>query len=268
MVPIESCAYKIPSVYAEGAVPHTHTNKSEIIQTFENAGKILIDGEVYKMIKTGLYFINGRTPHFVMPDDITRYSHSIIIFPTSEVERICRNLNIYDQYYDLFIKDGGTFCNLSEQTVIDVDKIFLNIKTAFYSDNPMKYAVIAAELIHLMDIGLKNRTEAHAADSKLSEILSYINDNIENKFSMDDLSKAVNVSKYHMCRMFKDSMGITIGALILSKRLSIAKSLLLETNDTITQIAEKTSFSSSSTFTKVFVKEIGCTPTAFRAKYR
>jgi len=264
---LKQSSYKINTTSVQGVAPHTHAIALEVIQCFEDSGKILINGKVYKMQKNGLYFIDGLMPHFVMPDDMTKYNHSILIFNTPELEQMCQHLNMMEEYRAIFIKNGGTFCALSEEDVIKTDSIIQQINKAYHGNDRLRYAKIASGVIALFDIALKNKTDAADKDSKISEILSYINENAMHKFTMDDLSEAVNISKYHMCRMFKESMGTTIGTFILSKRLSLAKHMLLETNFSITEIANKVSFSSPAAFSALFTKEIGCSPTAFRSKY-
>lgn len=268
MFVLKSSYYKINTVSFEGVAPHTHAITCEIIQSFEDSGKILINGQVYKMQKNGLYFIDGQLPHFVMPEDMTKYNHSLLIFNINELEKLCENLDMSDEFKAIFTKNGGTFCSLSEEDVIKVDSIFQQINKAYQGNDRLRYAKITSGVISLFDLALKNKTDSADKDSKISEILSYINENATHKFTMDDLSEAVNISKYHMCRLFKENMGTTIGAFILSKRLSLAKLMLLETKYSITEIANKVSFSSSAAFSALFTKEIGCTPTAFRSKYR
>lgn len=265
---IKEISYKIPSVYIEGSVPHTHTTTSEIIQTFEDSGKIVVDGISYKMSKTGLYFINGPSPHFVMPDDINKYIHSIAIINTEELKTLCRHLHMSNTYEKIFAKEGGTFCDLTEEMAIDADRIFLQIKKAYYEETDMKYALIASGLVKLLDIGNKFSSSSSSLDAKISVILSYINENIYLDFSLDDLSKSISISKYHMCRIFKDNFGITIGNFILQKRLAIAKQLLLESNYSISKISNELSFSSCSVFSRSFTKSIGCTPSQYRGKYK
>ncbi len=265
---LKQSSYKITTTSVEGVAPHTHTTACEVIQCFEDSGKILINGKVYKMQKNGLYFIDGLMPHFVLPDDMTKYLHSILIFNVPELEKLCQNLSMMEEYKAIFTKNGGTFCALSEEDVIKTDSIIQQINKAYHHEDKLRYPKIASGVIALFDMALKNVTNADDTDSKISEILSYINENAMHKFTMEDLSQAVNISKYHMCRLFKEQMGTTIGTFILSKRLSLAKHMLLETNYSITQIANKVSFSSSSAFSALFTKEIGCTPTAFRIKYK
>ena len=266
--PIDICKYKIDYVDKLGCTPHTHTVTSEIIQTFDNNGTILINGELYNMKKNGLYFIHGLASHLVAPDDLNRYNHSIIILNTPEYEKLCSDLDLTHIYNQLFTEKGGTFCELSPENVLKTDKIFLDIYNTLDGNSTTKYADLAISITKLLKIGLSSAHKEKVPDSKISTIVSYISDNALNKISIDEICKNTHISKYHLCRTFKEHIGTTVGGFIKSRRLSIAKQLLSQTDLSITQIAYRCCFTDASFFSKTFLKEFGITPTAFRLKYR
>ena len=266
--PINYCLYKIDTVNIEGATLHTHTVTSEIIQTFENSGNVLINGELYRMQKNGLYFIHGLATHLVAPDDINKYNHSIIILNTPEAEKLCENLFVTKEYAKLFTEKGGTFCALPPEKVLEVDGIFLKIHNILNDDSSMKYARLSSLFIDLLNIGLATKARENNPSSKISDIIAFISDNALNRITIDDICEKTHISKYHLCRMFKKYVGVTVGEFIKSRRLSLAKQLLAETELSVTQIAGRCSFYDASFFSKTFSKEFGISPTKFRAKYR
>lgn len=268
MLPVRYCSYKIDEVRADGAIPHTHTVSSEIIQTFENHGSILINGKLYNMKKNGLYFIYGMTVHFVAPDDINRYNHSIVILETREVESMFKNLSMTEEFHKIFTENGGAFCELPPETVIEADKLFLEMSKALEDGEEMQYARIASALIGLMRIGIKYMENKETSNGKISDIISFVSDNALKKITIDDICESVHMSKYHLCRVFKENVGVTIWEFIKNRRLSVAKQMLVDNDSKISEIAQKCGFSDSSFFTKTFSKEFGVTPSEFRAKYR
>lgn len=268
MLPINTINYKINHVNARGTAPHSHNVTSEIIQCFENSGSILINGELYDMKKNGLYFIHGPDTHFVAPEDLNRYSHSILLVNTPELQRLFKNIEMETEFDTIFRSHGGLFCELSDSAVIEVDSIFLKIDNILKDQKGMKYARLSAELARLAEIGLEYTKHNVKSNDKLSDIFSLINDSAFNKISLEEICKKTHISKYHLCRIFKENMGITITEYVKKKRLSLACQLLMNTNDKITEIAEKCGFGDSSFFTKVFAREQGMTPTQYRAKYR
>ena len=267
-LPVTFCNYKIDFVNENGSTPHTHSATSEIIQTFDDFGNILINGELFKMQKNGLYFIHGPSTHFVMPDDINRYNHSIIGLDNFVLERLCLELSMKSAYNKIFLENGGTFCSLSNEDVLKVDRIFLNIQKEMETDSELKCAKLMGYITELFETGLSSASENDLSNNKINDIISFVYDNALTKISIDDICKHSHISKYHLCRIFKENVGITIGNFIKNRRLSVAKQLLVGTDMTVTEIAYKCCFSDNSFFTKTFSAEFGMSPSTYREKYR
>ena len=265
---ISFCGYKIDTVNEDGTLPHTHTVTSEIIQTHDQNGSLLINGQLYRMQKNGLYFIHGLATHFVLPDDMSHYNHSIIILNTPVVEQLCRSFGAQGAYRKVFTENGGSFCALSPEDVIQADSLFLKVQRCLEEKGELCGARLFGLFTELMEIGLSYKKEETADDSRFGDILAYISANALEKIAIDDICDYAHISKYHLCRLFKEKVGVTIGSFIKSRRLSIAKQLLAETDLTVTAIAHKCCFTDNSFFTKTFTAEFGMTPTLFRAKYR
>ena len=261
-----SSGYKIDSVNSAGASPHSHDVLSEIIQCFENNGKILINGELYNMRKNGLYFIHGLDTHFVAPEDLNHYNHSIIQLNTPELKKLFYSLGMKEEFNKLFTSRGGTFCELSNEAVIEADKLFLEIDNILNDNRGIKYARLASALVGLVDIGISYTEKTDKANDKLTDIISFISDNALNKITIDEICEKTYISKHHLCRIFKENMGVTIGEFIKKRRISVAKQLLRNSDYKITEIAQKCGFSDNGFFAKVFLKEVGITPSAFRAE--
>ena len=268
MLPVKSCSYKIDFVNSKGCAPHSHSTSSEIIQCFENNGSVLINGELYKMQKNGLYFIHGLDTHFVAPEDLNHYNHSILHIDTPEIHKIFKNLQMEEEFNKIFLKKGGMFCELSDDAVIKVDSVFLKINNILNDNKGMKYARLSSAIIELAEIGLEFYDTHTKNNDKLSDIFSYINDNVFTKLTLDEICEHTHISKHHLCRLFKENIGVTITEYIKKRRLTLARQLLMDTNWKVTEIAQKCGFTDSSFFTKVFSKEYNITPTEYRSKYR
>lgn len=267
-LPIVHCGYKIDYVPPDGTMPHTHTVTSEIIQTFDNDGNLLINGQLYKFKKNSLFFIHGQATHLVSPRDINRYNHSIIILNTSEIEKLTLSLKMTREYNKLFTENGGALCTLSPEETIRTDSIFLKIYDILNGGEEMKYARLASLFTELIHIGCGNILTPGAEKNRLSDVIAFISDNAMEKITIDDICEHTHMSKYHLCRVFKENIGMTIGGFIRNRRLSEAKRLLSETDMSVAQIAYRCCFTDSSFFSKTFLKEFGTTPGKYRAKYR
>ena len=102
---------------------------------------------------------------------------------------------------------------------------------------------------------------------KLSLIQEYIDKHFQEKLSLDELSTHFYISKFHLSREYKKVYGITIGAYILSKRISKAKSLLRFSEQSVESIAIACGFMDSGYFIKVFKGNEGMTPLEYRHRW-
>jgi AraC-like DNA-binding protein len=76
------------------------------------------------------------------------------------------------------------------------------------------------------------------------------------------------MSPYHFTRLFKAVFGETPKQCQLEARLEKAKHVLLATDTSITDICIEAGFSSLGTFSYVFTRRVGMTPTSYRRKFR
>lgn len=105
--------------------------------------------------------------------------------------------------------------------------------------------------------------QEHIHRNQLAKAKQYIQHNIDQKLNLDDIAKASGASSYHFIRVFSAYTGETPFSYIRRER--IAWSLkLLEEDCSITDIAFKIGFESSSSFNKAFKKELKLSPSQYR----
>jgi AraC-like DNA-binding protein len=95
---------------------------------------------------------------------------------------------------------------------------------------------------------------------------NYISVNMSVKLSLDDLARHFKMSKYHFCRRFKEELGTTPFDYIKTKKIEIAKKMLIYTNDSIAEISNYLCFYDQGYFTNVFKSVVGCSPKRYRHK--
>jgi len=98
-----------------------------------------------------------------------------------------------------------------------------------------------------------------------NDIMYYIYKYVDTNINLDELSNNLNISKFHMHRVFKSEFGKNIYESIKTIRLQKASSLLLTNkNSTITQIARMCGYSSHTSFIKSFKEKFFMTPTSWK----
>lgn len=99
---------------------------------------------------------------------------------------------------------------------------------------------------------------------QLKKVLDYIHAHISQDTTLSDIAEVLNMSQYHFCRLFKQSIGIAPHQYVTECRIAKAKELLLKSKLTITEIAFEVGFSNHSSFTRLFHQYVGVTPKTFR----
>ena len=118
-----------------------------------------------------------------------------------------------------------------------------------------------AELITLLHSFINEKTEKL---SIISTAQAYIKKNYEQNISVDEIANACNVSTSYLHKIFKNKLGITPSIYLLNHRISVAQNLLVNSNQTLTEIAFNCGFNSGSYFSDCFKKNVGVTPKDFR----
>lgn len=95
-------------------------------------------------------------------------------------------------------------------------------------------------------------------------IEQYINTKYAQKTSTDEIAELLHVSRRQADRIVKRIFGKTYAALIQERRMSIAQTMILKTDISCTQIAEKIGYSTYTGFYAAFKEYFKCTPEKMR----
>lgn len=80
------------------------------------------------------------------------------------------------------------------------------------------------------------------------------------KITLDEMAKACGMSKYHFCRVFQQSTGLTAMQYLNNHRLKVANILLASTNKNIAEVAEASGFLDEGYFCRCYKKMYGISP--------
>lgn len=100
--------------------------------------------------------------------------------------------------------------------------------------------------------------------AKMSDIAAFIEQNYQAELSLQDIAKRFFVSREYVSRKFKLEYGINITDYISGIRIDKAKLLMVNPNLRIAKIAEMVGFHDEKYFSKVFKKQEGISPKAYR----
>lgn len=125
-------------------------------------------------------------------------------------------------------------------------------------------AIVAAWPVRLHDSPQKGGL----APWQLKRVKAYIDRALRQTITVEDLARLVRLSAGHFCRAFKTSVGETPHAFIVRTRIRRAQTLMLDTNDTLSQIACACGLTDQAHLTRLFRRVAGTTPMAWRRAWQ
>lgn len=100
----------------------------------------------------------------------------------------------------------------------------------------------------------------------ITKARAYIHEHQTEEIKLGQVAKAVNMSSYYFCKMFKKVTGINFTDYVARIRIEKSKNLLLNPNLRVSEIAFEVGFQSLTHFNRVFKKILGQSPTEYRAQ--
>ena len=97
-------------------------------------------------------------------------------------------------------------------------------------------------------------------DGKVLDILRYLDANLTEDISIDELSAKFYISKFHMMRRFREETGTSIHTYLSDKRLLLARDLI-QSGVSATEACFQSGFKSYSAFSRAYGRLFGVTPT-------
>lgn len=104
-------------------------------------------------------------------------------------------------------------------------------------------------------------------NSIVFELKRYIRQNLHNRMTRDELSEHVHLNESYLSRLFHKETEMSLSDYILKERMKKAGELIAETDEPISEIANKLCYDNFSYFSKMFRKVYNVTPQEYRKKY-
>ena len=137
---------------------------------------------------------------------------------------------------------------------------------AYHTDAPIpRLAALLLELLLLLSETEPPSEQASTEDTRLNQILCYINENYQRIEHIDEIANRFYLSKSYLCRSFSAQMGITLISYLNTVKIRAACDLLQRSDLAMTEIALQSGFNSPAYFCKVFKQETGFSPREYKA---
>ena len=101
----------------------------------------------------------------------------------------------------------------------------------------------------------------------IQKCCDYIELSLDRKIQAKDLAALVGYTEYYLTEKFKSETGLSVSDYVRQAKINRAKTLLLTTALSVSQVAERLAFNTPNYFIHVFRELEGCTPAVFRQRH-
>lgn len=231
--------------------PNWHEN-IEILCVIDGKAEVTVDSVRFQAHKDDIVVINSDSFHIVRAIDGPVNYYCLIID-----REFCKSLG-FDTTTDYLkekIFDLGLTSLFSELAAE------IKNKEEHY-EAAVKYMVceMLVKMYRSYCVAADNAYENSGKSELVKKASKYISKNCSRSVSIDEVADAVNVSKYYLCRIFKEVMGITMVEYVNFRRCKKANRLLSIGNMSISDVAEACGFDNMSYFSKIYKKYMNILP--------
>lgn len=237
---------------------HTHTN-AELYYFIRGSGIFHIEGSAYKLEPGDFLLMRPAESHYIELDPAQPYERKVLHFNMDILKPLDPNgfllaplldrkagkQNLYKPYRFM----GGS-CEHYLHTMMSADP----------DPRVSIFAGLVPLLHELCGIQAQIKDEPDTVpDSMEYRILRYLNKNIENQISLNDICQQYYISKSQLCRIFRNCTGVTVKQYLTVKRMVRAKQLI-DAGAQPTRIYPQCGFSDYSSFYRAYTKYYGHSP--------
>ena len=249
-------------------VPLTHSHQYNEIY-FLQSGKcnVYIDNETYCLEDGSVLFIPAFKEHtFIYPftQDIKR----TVLYISTEQLNWYFNKDFKDEINNLFI---NKHLQLSRKSFSNLSNIFEKIQFEKYSLDNMSELLTKAYFLELIIYLIRCQRYTQNINQKtnlsnitIGEIVNFIENNYSRQLTLPEIAAQFGISESSLTKKIKIFTNMTFKEYLTKTRIEEAKSLLISSEKSITEIAYECGYNNSNFFGDVFKKAVGMSPSSYR----
>lgn len=251
---------------------HHFHDEVELYYLVSGERSYLVKDRIVPIAQGGLIFINSRVLHKTVPSGDLPHTRILMNFKPACFKRWQSILPSTD--FSPLLTRSFFYLKPEDVQKEQIETVLSAVLNAWEQAETALAELKTMELMLLLLRSLKNGggsvAEIRPAGAKLQrveQITQYIAQR-SGRVTLDELSGHFYLSRFYLCRLFKQASGMTLTDYIHSVRVLRAQALLQNSPGSMTDIAEQAGFDSLSQFERVFKALMGIAPRAYRMRMR
>ena len=249
--------------------PHTHS-AVEIVMTLEGQVDYLTEERTWQVQKDEILIIPPGMTHGLNMEQGS--SRLLFLFEPDVLQSLLdwkRQGAFLERVF--YLHDGSEAHTQIRELLLEAAELYRNRdsmwNTLCFSLLLRVYAILARE--YLADAQIPGRREGTSSMDRevVAAAMNYINNHYQENLTLDDVAGFIGFSRFYFSRSFKQQTGFSFKDYLIRKRVQVAMGLLIETNLSMKDIAQRSGFGSVATFNRVFREQKQCTPSQYITIY-
>ncbi len=251
---------------------HWH-EEIEFLVITKGKASVHLNGEIYPVKENSICLIPSNHLHFLTCEINQRLDFFAIVFHPDFLYSLHHD-TIQKKYLKPFLSSKSS-CRIIEPSHTWEQQLLqcLNaIREAFHAKKYAYELLIKIRLLEAFHLLAENTISEQSSAENTSDhriilvksIMEYLRKNYEKDMTLSELEKEFNLSKGHICRMFKSITHMTPFEYLNYYRINQSADLLEHSDDEISIIATKCGFNNISYYNRTFQKYMHMTPSGFR----
>lgn len=214
------------------------------------------------------YVIEGKIVH-VTPKDVILVGNNELHYSIVKNGNMCNYILLMINL-EFFIKNNCTEFDdmvfnrtLGSDNIIDAEKVLnsgifdiFKRLDSYAQEQPVCLTVLNSviiELLYNLNRQVEKTNNSNYKHEKIKNILTYINSNLNEDLSLDDIAAKFFLTKQHLCKIFKENTGFTVNKYISYKRIVVVRELYLK-GMSLSQACSEAGFNDYSAFYRAYSK--------------
>ncbi|MDN3557848.1 helix-turn-helix transcriptional regulator [Halomonas maura] len=242
---------------------HRHDDCAEIVFIREGQGTHIIGGREYRTRRGDLLIYNGGTLH----DESACPGAGIGVYCCG-----FRGLKLRGLPVNHLVPEQGSPVLASGEHHDDFEGLMglLHAQVATRQDGTAEICHHLLQALILLMGRLLERPDPRLAAPRYElgqDVRRYIDERYAEALGLEGMAARFKVSPYHLAHRFKATVGCSPIHYLIRRRVGEAQSLLINTELSVAEIAERVGYRHPSYFNTAFKKVVGVTPGSYRRRY-
>ncbi len=238
----------------------------EVFYILDGAVEHTLNGVTTSLCAGDILFLKPEDQHIFLREADNTCNHRDILFRKTFFRSVCNYIS--PDIYDEFISDTlPKHFHLSAARINQFEEMLERISSIPNTDSSIKMAAIRSFSAEILGILVSAQIEKHTNyPIWFQDLMLRFNDPVMICAGLDEILSNIFYTKEHVCRVFKQTVGMTMTEYLNQRRLELAADRLAYSREQVSAISLSLGFSSVSYFNRIFKEKYGYTPVQFRNK--